>query len=137
MTNIGLIMSIIRIQGLKLLSFVPKSTLIPHILLEVEIPGRKYKVSALDFTHFLCFMCRYYCNDTRQCLTSLRNLQQSIWEESFSLNREDMDTSYSCLGIVLHLLGDYNGAREAFQLARYGDTVSFRGRLNLHTKNKT
>ena len=47
-----------------------------------------------------------------------------------------MDTSYSCLGIVLHLLGDYNGAREAFQLARYDDTVSFRGRLNLRTKTK-
>ena len=125
MANIGLIISIIRIQGLKLLSFVPKSTLIPPILLEVEIPARKYKVSPLVFIHFISFMCSYYCNDTRQCLTSLRNLQQSIWEESFELKREDMATSYSSLGIVLQLLGDYDGAREAFQLARYDDMASF------------
>ena len=118
-------MGIIKIQSLKLLSFVPKSTLISHILLEVEIPGWKYKVLPLFFTHFLCSICRYYCKNTRQCLTSLRNLQQSTWEESFVLNREDMATSYSSLGIVLQLLGDYDGSREAFQQARYDDMANF------------
>ena len=112
-------MSIIKIQSLKLLSFVPKSTLIPHILLEVEIPDRKYKVSPFA----LCV--GIICKNTRQCLTSLRNLQQSTWEESFALNREDMATSYSSLGIVLQLLGDYDGSREAFKQARYDDMANF------------
>lgn len=35
-----------------------------------------------------------------------------------------MDTSYISLGIVLQLFGDYGGARETFQLARYDDMAS-------------
>ena len=124
MKNIGLIMSVIKIQSLNYCLLYQNRPWF-HILLEVEIPSRKYKVSPLIFTHFRCFMCRYYYKNTQQCLTSLRNLQQSTWEEIFALNREDMATSYSSLGIVLQLLGDYDGSREAFQQARYDDMANF------------
>lgn len=69
-------------------------------------------------------MCRYYCTYTRQCLTSLINLQQSIWEDNLLLHREDMAMSYV---VVLELFYNYweiTIEQDSFRQARYDDMAN-------------
>ncbi|CAC5387574.1 unnamed protein product [Mytilus coruscus] len=109
-------MNIAKLMKFKMVDYVyfgDKSLILPA---ELQTDGTmpNYTISPVVYAHFLCFLCHYHLNNTRQCRDSLQDLQLTIEENYFITNAFDTGVSYNILGKAFQLIGDKLSAKWAF-----------------------
>ncbi|XP_076086178.1 uncharacterized protein LOC143056888 [Mytilus galloprovincialis] len=129
---LGLTLSHIHYQSLKLLSFfktsvaclrkilfvdliqlTENSTLTPEELL-IEGCNDIYYIPSTAYAYFLSVLCHNHLNDVRQYQDSIQDLKIVIGERYLMADFKSTAEAYTLLGIALQLFGDKESARQAF-----------------------